>query len=116
MAELPLVRVCGKYRLKRKIGSGSFGDVYFAVNVITGNEVAVKLEPTDTKESSLRLEQNVYKVLRDVEGIPKMLWFGVERGYRVLIMNLLGPSLADIFQASGCSFTLNTVLMLGIQL
>ncbi|KAG6824075.1 hypothetical protein H0H92_008070, partial [Tricholoma furcatifolium] len=91
-------------------------DVYFAVNVITGDEVSVKLEPIDTKESSLRLEQDVYKVLRDVEGIPKMLWFGSERGYRVLIMNLLGPSLADIFQAFGCSFTLNTVLMLGIQL
>ena len=35
--------VGGKYRLVRKIGSGSFGDIYLGIN-ITNGEVAVKLE------------------------------------------------------------------------
>ncbi len=35
-----------KYKLKRKIGSGSFGDIYLAINIQNGEEVAVKLEST----------------------------------------------------------------------
>ncbi|GFY82778.1 dual specificity kinase 1 [Actinidia rufa] len=33
----------GKFKLGRKIGSGSFGELYLGVNVQTGEEVAVKL-------------------------------------------------------------------------
>ncbi|CAN0892893.1 Casein kinase 1-like protein 10 [Linum grandiflorum] len=35
--------VGGKFKLGRKIGSGSFGELYIAVNVQTGEEVGVKL-------------------------------------------------------------------------
>lgn len=37
------VRVGGKFRLGRKIGSGSFGDIYIGTNILTNEEVAVKL-------------------------------------------------------------------------
>jgi hypothetical protein len=33
------LRVGKKYRLGKKIGSGSFGDIYYGVNVSTGEEV-----------------------------------------------------------------------------
>ncbi|KAG6696009.1 casein kinase 1-like protein 11 [Carya illinoinensis] len=35
--------IAGKFKLGRKIGSGSFGELYLAINVQTGEEVAVKL-------------------------------------------------------------------------
>lgn len=35
--------VGGKYRLVRKIGSGSFGDIYLGINISNGEEVAVKV-------------------------------------------------------------------------
>ncbi|KAJ7768778.1 casein kinase I-alpha [Mycena olivaceomarginata] len=41
------LRANRKYRLRKKLGSGSFGDIYLAVNVLSGEEVAIKLEPVD---------------------------------------------------------------------
>ena len=38
------LRVGRKYRIGRKIGSGSFGDIYLGTNMTTGEEVAIKLE------------------------------------------------------------------------
>uniref|UniRef100_A0A8C2R6J5 Protein kinase domain-containing protein n=1 Tax=Capra hircus TaxID=9925 RepID=A0A8C2R6J5_CAPHI len=34
----------GRYKLVRKIGSGSVGDIYLAINITNREEVAVKLE------------------------------------------------------------------------
>lgn len=33
----------GKFKLGRKIGSGSFGELYLGVNIQSGEEVAIKL-------------------------------------------------------------------------
>ena len=51
----------GKYRLVTTIGNGSFGDIYRAVSVCTGEEVAVKLEPRTAKHPQLKHEANLYK-------------------------------------------------------
>ena len=56
------IRIAGKYRLGRKIGSGSFGDIYQATNVNTQEEVAVKLEPIKSKHPQLHVECKFYKV------------------------------------------------------
>lgn len=41
--------VGGKYRIGRKIGSGSFGEIYLGINKQTEEEVAIKLESTKSK-------------------------------------------------------------------
>ena len=43
------LRVGGKFDLVKKIGSGSFGEIYMAKNIKTGEYVAMKLEPSRTK-------------------------------------------------------------------
>ena len=43
------VTICEKYKLGKKIGSGSFGDIYLGINKETGEEVAIKLESIKTK-------------------------------------------------------------------
>ena len=106
-----------KYRLQKKVGSGSFGEISMAVNINTGEEVAVKLEPQKTKHPQLLYESKVYKFLAGGLGIPKVKWFGVhEREYNVLVMDLLGPSLEDLFNFCRRKFSLKTVLMLADQM
>ena len=106
-----------KYRLQRKIGSGSFGDIYLATNITNGEEVAVKMEQQRAKHPQLMYESKVYRILAGGVGIPKTRWFGPhDRDYNVLVMDLLGPSLEDLFNFCSRKFTLKTVLMLADQM
>jgi len=50
------LRVGNKYRIGRKIGSGSFGDIYLGTNIISGEEIAIKLESVKAKHPQLEYE------------------------------------------------------------
>ncbi|XP_022721795.1 casein kinase 1-like protein 10 isoform X2 [Durio zibethinus] len=106
----------GKFKLGRKIGSGSFGELYLGVNVQSGEEVAVKLESVKTKHPQLHYESKLYMLLQGGTGIPHLKWFGVEGEYHVMVIDLLGPSLEDFFNYCNRKFSLKTVLMLADQL
>ncbi|XP_076632303.1 casein kinase I isoform X1 [Colletes latitarsis] len=113
--------VGGKYRLMRKIGSGSFGDIYLGINISngevrSGEEVAVKLESIRARHPQLLYESKLYKILHGGVGIPHIRWYGQERDYNVLVMDLLGPSLEDLFTFCSRRFTIKTVLMLADQM
>ncbi|KAM3234329.1 Casein kinase I isoform epsilon [Capsicum chinense] len=108
--------VGGKFKLGRKIGSGSFGELYLGVNVQNGEEVAIKLESVKTKHPQLHYESKIYMLLQGGTGIPNLKWFGVEGEYNVMVIDLLGPSLEDLFNYCNRKFTLKTVLMLADQL
>jgi len=106
----------GKYILKSKIGSGSFGNIYFGVHADTGYEYAIKMEHTKSKNQLLLYEREVYKILSDGIGIPLVEYSGVENEYHVMVMELLGPSLEDLFNYCNRKFSLKTILMLADQL
>ncbi len=110
------LRVGGKYRLLNKIGSGSFGDIYKAVDVHTNEEVAIKLEPLSARHPQLLYETKIYKVLQGGVGIPNIRWYGVEGEYVAMVMDLLGPSLEESFSRVNRKFSLKTVLMLAEQM
>ncbi|KAH8062812.1 protein kinase [Aureococcus anophagefferens] len=105
------LRVGKKYRLGRKIGSGSFGDIYLGTNLTSGEEVAIKLE-----HPQLLYESKIYRILHGGVGVSNVRWYGVEGDYNVMVMDLLGPSLEDLFNYCGRKFNLKTVLMLADQL
>jgi len=49
-------------------------------------------------------------------GIPRIKWFGVDGTENALVMDLLGPSLEDLFVYCGRKFSPKTVLMLADQM
>ncbi|KAH3685186.1 hypothetical protein WICPIJ_003847 [Wickerhamomyces pijperi] len=110
------LRVGRKFRIGRKIGSGSFGDIYLGTNIISGELVAIKLESVMTRHPQLEFEARVYKALSGGVGIPFVRWFGTEGDFHAMVIDLLGPSLEDLFNYCSRKFSLKTVLMLADQL
>ncbi|KAL0724027.1 hypothetical protein Bca4012_038626 [Brassica carinata] len=108
--------VGGKFKLGRKLGSGSFGEIFLGVNVQSGEEVAVKLEPLRTRHPQLHYESKVYMLLQGGSGIPHLKWFGVEGEYNCMVIDLLASSLEDFFNYCNRSFSLKTVLMLADEM
>ncbi|KAI7854397.1 kinase-like domain-containing protein [Circinella umbellata] len=107
-----------KYKLDNRVGGGSYGDVYIGHNVVSKTKVAVKVEDTHSDhEDRLSHEYKVNKLLSDYVIIPKAKYFGaVDSRYNAMVMELMGPSLEDLFSMCKRKFNLKTVLMLGKQM
>jgi serine/threonine protein kinase len=111
-----LTTLPAQYRIGKKIGSGSFGDIYLGINIISGEEVAIKLESIKAKHPQLEYEAKVYKTLAGGVGVPFVRWYGQECDYNAMVIDLLGPSLEDLFNFCNRKFSLKTVLLLADQM
>jgi casein kinase 1 len=105
-----------RYRVGRKIGSGSFGDIHAAVDTVTNAQVAVKLEQVQSKHQQLIYEARLIRLLQGGPGLPVVHWYGTEGVYNILVMELLGPSLEDLLNACKKQLSLKTVLLLADQM
>lgn len=72
-----------------------------------------------SKFPQLYYEAKIYKYLSSfgpVTGIPKVHAFTTEGQYNVMLMDLLGSSLEDLFNENGKKLSIKTVLQIGEQM
>ena len=105
-----------EFRLRRKIGAGSFGEIYAGESIKTHRRVAIKKESIDANTSQLPYESKLYQILQGGVGIPNFYWFGKNHENHMLVIDLLGKSLETLFEKCNHKFSLKTVLMLAEQM
>lgn len=110
------IRISNKFSLSRRIGSGSFGEIFLGKDLQTNSEVSIKLESLNTKHAQLLHESRIYQILQGGPGIPEFIWFGTEGNFNILVTELLGPSLEDLFNFCNRKFSIKTILMIAEQM
>ena len=118
----------GTYSIIKMLGFGAFGEIHLAYDTSLRVLRAIKFEMTTHKNPQLKHESGVLEQLNKVEnnvitqnpepivGIPKVYYFDRMDKYNYLVMDLLGPSLSDLFQLKEKIFSLETVLLIAIQM
>jgi serine/threonine protein kinase len=104
-----------KYKLIKKIGSGSFGTIFECLNIRTQEKNAIKLELIEDELKLLRYECNIYKILDGINNVPKIKWYGKDDKYYYMVLDLLGDSLQTLIDKSG-KFKLKIILQIGINI
>ena len=107
-----------RYDLSKHLGSGSFGEIYLALDKVSGTRVAIKVESRDIKNPQLRHEFKLYEThLAGRVGFPEVFDMLSSSSHNYFTMTLLGPSLETLLdRTKNNRFSEKTTAMLAIQL
>ena len=103
-----------KYKVKKKLGEGAFGDVYLGQAIENNQYVALKVERRKIAKPILESEAFLLYSIAGL-GIPEVKSFGKVKNYTVLVEPLLGKSLFDIFAENHKKMPLEDVCLIGKQ-
>eukprot|EP00891_Asterochloris_glomerata_P000435 jgi/Astpho2/435/fgenesh1_pm.00011_%23_15_t len=118
------------YIVDRKLGKGGFGQVYVGKRATpntvkdgaSANEVALKFEHRSSKGCNYGppYEWSVYSSLTSagmggVHGIPKVHYKGRQGDYYVMVMDMLGPSLWDVWNSQGQVMSQEMVACIAVE-
>ena len=105
-----------KYKPIKKIGEGCFGNIYSVIRLKDKSVFAMKTEKINTKEKMLESEAYILYNLQKGLGIPKLITYGRNKNYNILIETLLGKSLENIFIKRQLKCNIVDVCAVGIQI
>nr|XP_004251171.2 casein kinase 1-like protein HD16 [Solanum lycopersicum] len=115
------------YRIEKKLGKGGFGQVYVGRRVNTTNplertgpgavEVALKFEHRSSKGCNYGppYEWQVYNVLGGSHGVPRVHYKGRQGDYYIMVMDMLGPSLWDVWNNNSHMMSTEMVACIAIE-
>ncbi|GMH11522.1 hypothetical protein Nepgr_013363 [Nepenthes gracilis] len=114
------------YKVERKLGKGGFGQVFVGRRVTSGSErttgpgameVALKFEHRNSKGCNYGppYEWQVYNTLGGSHGVPRVHYKGKQGDYYVMVMDMLGPSLWDVWNSSGQSMSAEMVACIAVE-
>ncbi|XP_073140299.1 casein kinase 1-like protein HD16 isoform X2 [Henckelia pumila] len=115
------------YRTERKLGKGGFGQVYVGRRVSGGSisertgpgatEVALKFEHRNSKGCNYGppYEWQVYNTLGGSHGVPRVHFKGRQGDYYVMVMDMLGPSLWDVWNNNSHTMSVEMVACIAIE-
>jgi len=110
----------GRFRRGRKIGTGSFGDVFRGYDVIAKTYVAIKQEIRESNTFVRELEVIKHLQLMDSTiGIPKLFYDGANNpvhAYRFFVMELLGENLCELQKNCGGTLSTETVCKIAAEI
>ena len=108
--------IFSKYLIRKKIGKGSFGTVYQGINTSNNEKIALKVEKREKNDSGTLENEALRLVYLQGEGVPCVYCYGNNLYHNLLVEELLGKSLEDLFNLYGKPFSLKTVCVLGIEM
>uniref|UniRef100_A0A804QL44 non-specific serine/threonine protein kinase n=1 Tax=Zea mays TaxID=4577 RepID=A0A804QL44_MAIZE len=116
------------YRLERKLGKGGFGQVYVGRRISAPRlsdrnpgsnalEVALKFEHQTSKGCNFGApyEWQVYNTLSGNHGVPRVHYKGKQGEFYIMVMDILGPSLWDVWNNNSHSMSVEMVACIGIE-
>lgn len=116
------------YKIERKLGKGGFGQVYVGRRISATNsndkmscsnavEVALKFEHRNSKGCNYGppFEWQVYNILGGNHGVPRVHYKGRQGDYYVMVMDMLGPSLWDVWNNSSHTMSIEMVACIAIE-
>ena len=72
------------------------GSVFLGKDILTDNEVALKVGHAGSSTSRLSHEHDVYKTISGSTSTSRVLWYGKEGIYEVIVLEYLGTSLGNL--------------------
>ena len=102
--------------LNRKIGSGSFGQIYQCLNTKTKEIFACKMESINELNPQLYKESKIMNIMKNCTGFPTCYSFCSIEQDKIIIMDYLGPNLDNIMnKLPNKKYSIKTSLMIMIQ-
>lgn len=107
--------IFNKFAITKIIAKGSYGEVYLARNKIDNQNYALKFERLQKGGESLLKHETCILLLLKGPGLPSVISFGVSNGYHILVENLLGKSIYDIWLSQRKKISIKDLSMFAIQ-